>query len=84
MKSFRQVITVLSTAAMISLSSTSLEACFVYDIDGCGYFDDDCCGYADCRECYSLAPAIAIGTLAIAAIIAIAVKDPHGAHSHSH
>lgn len=87
MKTFKQAVVALTAMAMISLSSTSLEACFIYDIDGCGYFDDDCCygyGYTDCRECCNLGPAIALGTLAIVAIIAIAVRDPHGAHSHAH
>lgn len=42
------------------------------------------CGYAECRQCPSLAPAIALGTIALVAIIAVAIQNQDHGHGHSH
>ena len=64
--------------AMIGTSATSLQAdetCV--DMGGCGY--DACCRSS------SLAPAIALGTIALIAIVAVAVQNTSGhTHCHSH
>jgi len=41
------------------------------------------CGYEECCRSTSLAPAIALGTIAIIAIVAVAVQNTSG-HSHCH
>lgn len=41
--------------------------------------------YEECRQCHSWAPAIALGTIAAVAIIAVAVQNRcHGGHGHGH
>ncbi len=50
--------------------------------------DEFCCdtggdGYDQCCRSTSLAPAIALGTIALVAIIAVAVQNTSG-HSHCH
>lgn len=42
-------------------------------------------GYEESRQAHSLAPAIALGTIAAVAIIAVAVQNrSHGGHGHGH
>lgn len=60
-------------------SQNRLEAvCYVTDTGGCGY--------DECRLATNLAPAIALSTVAIVAIIALAVQNSHehSSSSHSH
>ena len=42
------------------------------------------CCYQECRTAPSLAPGIALGAIALAAIIAIAVQNANNDHSHCH
>ncbi len=44
------------------------------------------CGYVDCRRAPCITPAVALGTIALVAIIAVAVQNsrPSTAHAHSH
>jgi hypothetical protein len=75
MKRTRRLIFVL-LAAMAALCSTPSQAAeFCIDNGGCGY--DECCRTS------SLAPAIALGTIALVAIIAVALQNTSG-HSHCH
>lgn len=76
MKNFKRVIASGALAAMI-LSSAPAAAQDCYDSVGG-------CGYEECRRASCLAPAIALGTIALVAIIAIAVQKSHSGHSHSH
>lgn len=47
--------------------------------------DNGGCGYNDCCRTSSLAPAIALGTIALAAVVAVLVQNTSGsAHCHSH
>ena len=47
--------------------------------------DNGGCGYNDCCRTSSLAPAIALGTIALVAIVAVLVQNTSGsAHCHSH
>ncbi len=62
--------------ALISMSAPKLEA-ITYVTDTGGY------AYDESRAVTNLAPAIALATLAIAGIIAIAVQNSHGGSSSS-
>ena len=77
MKRFNRLVALATVVAMFGLSSHSAEA-QVYASDLGGY------GYAESRQSGALAPAIALGTIALIAIIAVALQDSHGGHSHSH
>ena len=41
-------------------------------------------GYEESRQAHSLAPAIALGTIAAVAIIAVAVQNRSHGHAHAH
>lgn len=78
MTSAKKFIFTLAALAMLSTSTNNLRAeeCCI-DNGGCGY--DACCRSS------SLAPAIALGTIAAIAIVAVAVQNTSGhAHCHSH
>lgn len=64
------------TLAAFTLSSQKVEA-VAYVTDTGGY------AYDESRAATNLAPAIALGTVAIVAIIAVAVQNSHHSHSHS-
>lgn len=42
------------------------------------------CGYEECRQAPCLTPAIALGTIALVAIVAVALQDSHSSHGHCH
>lgn len=73
MKFTKKLIALASLMAMLGSSVNADEFCA--DNGGCGY--DECCRTS------SLAPAIALGTIAIVAIVAVAVQNTSG-HSHCH
>lgn len=76
MKLVKKLIASAALLAMLSTSANDLHADeYCVDNGGCGY--ENCC-----RSC-SLAPAIALGTIAIVAIVAVAVQNTSG-HSHCH
>ena len=52
--------------------------CVEYSTDAGG------CGYQECRRAPCIAPAIALGTIALIAIIAVAVQNSHGGGGHDH
>ncbi len=47
------------------------------------YTDTGGCGYEECCRASSLAPAIALGAIAVVAIVAVAVQNTSG-HGHCH
>lgn len=75
MLTFKKMITATLITAMIGISSQNLEA-VSYVTDTGGY------AYDESRAATNLAPAIALGTVAIVGIIAIAVQNSHN-HSSS-
>jgi hypothetical protein len=75
MKFAKRLTFLLATIAMLGTSATSLQADECIDGGGCAY--DACCRSS------SLAPAIALGTIAVIAIVAVAVQNTSG-HSHCH
>lgn len=78
MKMFKKLVALATLAALIATSAHNLTA-QEYRTDCGGY------GYEQCRRVPSLAPAIALGTIALVAIIAVAVQNSnHHGHHHGH
>ena len=75
MNKFKKVVASETLAAMLFYSAPAQADC--YDTVGG-------CGYEECRRASCLAPAIALGTIALVAIIAIAVQKSHSGHGHGH
>lgn len=76
MKLARKFMFLAATLAMLGTSASSLQA------DEC-CVDNGGCGFDACCRSSSLAPAIALGTIAVIAIVAVAVQNTSG-HSHCH
>lgn len=78
MKFAKKLIASAALMTMLSASGNTLNADeYCVDNGGCGY--DECCRTS------SLAPAIALGAIAIVAIVAVAVQNTSGhAHCHAH
>ncbi len=81
MKTIKKIIAVATFVGMIATSSRSLMAQDIAEV--CETAGG--CGYEQCRRVPSLAPAIALGTIAVVAIVAVAVQNSnhHSSHSHS-
>jgi hypothetical protein len=76
MKGMKKIVAYLTLFGMCALSSSKgLAQEYCVDNGGCGY--DECCRTS------SLAPAIALGTLALVAIVAVAIQNTTG-HAHCH
>lgn len=78
MKSFQKIVAATAVVAMMGMGSAHAER-YASTTGGCGY--------NECRTAPCLAPAIALGTIALIAIIAVAVSNSgsgSGSHSHSH
>jgi hypothetical protein len=75
MKFLRRLVAATVVSAMVM--STSVNAAEYYD--NCGG-----CGYEECRRAPCIAPCVALGVIALAAIIAVAVQNSSCDHSHSH
>ena len=75
MKHLKKLIALAATAAMFSCQSASAAN-----------YSSDCggCGYEECRQSPCLTPAIALGTIALVAIVAVALQDSHSSHGHCH
>lgn len=78
MKMFKKLV---ALATLVALIGTSAHNLFAQECrTDCGGY-----GYEQCRRVPSLAPAIALGTIALVAIIAVAVQNSsHHEHGHSH
>jgi hypothetical protein len=78
MKSLKSAAILVTLTALISISARNLTA-QEYQTDCGGY------GYEQSRRVPSLAPAIALGTVAIVAIVAVACQNNgHSSHAHAH
>lgn len=75
MKTLKKLITIAMLMAMVGTSSSVKAEEIYYDTGGCGW--------EDCREAPCLTPAIALGAIALVAIIAVAVQNSHH-HGHGH
>lgn len=90
MKTLKKSVALATLIAMFATSASSVSAdeygndagyCenAEYCTDTAGY------GYEDCCRAPQIGPAIALGAIALAAIIAIAVQNSsHSGHGHSH
>lgn len=77
-KSLKSICIHLTLVALIGISARNLTA-QEYQTDAGGY------GYEQSRRVPSLAPAIALGTVAIVAIVAVACQNNgHSSHAHGH
>lgn len=76
MKFAKRFMALAAVMAMLGTSASNIQA------DEC-YADNGGCGYDECCRTSSLAPAIALGAIAIVAIVAVAVQNTSG-HSHCH
>jgi hypothetical protein len=77
MKHLKKFITLSLLSALFTAQTHTLAA------DDCAVYTSGC-GYTRCRECPSLTPAIALGAVALVAIIAVAVQNTKHKHSHCH
>lgn len=77
MKNLKKMIALLTAVAVFTAFNHHVEAECTYVTDAGGY------AYDECRAVTNLAPAIALGTVVIVAIIAIAVQNSHDRHSSS-
>jgi len=86
MKISKKIILLSSIMAILGTSTPSLQA---DQYDACCEATPCCvedagCGYDQCCNSSSLAPALALGAIAVVAIIAVAVQDSGGHHHHGH
>lgn len=74
MKKFlKKICAVLTLTAMVTSGSAHANDC---------YNDAGGCGYQECRRAPCIAPCIALGAIALAAIIAIAIQNSSCDHGH--
>ncbi|MEC7838402.1 MAG: hypothetical protein VX777_00010 [Chlamydiota bacterium] len=73
MKLVKKLCSIVTLAAMAVSGSASAD-CY----DDCGG-----CGYEECRRAPCIAPCVALGAIALAAVIAIAIQNSSCDHSHS-
>lgn len=71
----KKLIALCSCAALLACQTGNAE---LYESDTGG------CGYMECRQTPCLTPAIALGTIALVAIVAVALQDSHSSHGHCH
>ena len=76
MKSLKKAVATLTTVAMLLPIAQGLNA------EECYYAGGNC--YQECRSAPCVAPAVALGAIALAAIIAVAVQRSNGDHGHCH
>lgn len=80
MAGFKKLIALTVATALFGLLTARAEAA-TYSTDASG------CGYEECRTAPALAPYIAVGAIALAAVVAVAVQNSHAGStrsSHSH
>lgn len=77
MSLFKNAAALIALIALLCASTPQVEA-ITYVTDTGGY------AYDDARAVTNLAPAVALGTVAIVGIIAIAVQNSHDSSSSSH
>lgn len=70
----KRAISAVTVSAMLLCSTASANECY----DTCGG-----CGYEECRRAPCIAPCVALGAIALAAIIAVAIQNSSCDHSHN-
>jgi hypothetical protein len=75
MKTFKGIVTLFTFFAFMTFLTQPIQAEVTYVTDAGGY------AYDEARASTNLAPAIALGTVVIVAIIAVAVQNSHDSSS---
>ena len=75
MKTIKKMVSLAIATAVFCSNPSPLEAQACYTGG---------CGYQECRTCPSMTPAIALGAVALVAIIAVAVQNTNTKHGHCH
>lgn len=73
MNKFKKLVSLLALSAMVFANSAHSTEYY----DNCGG-----CGYEECRRAPCIAPAVALGAIALAAIIAVALQNSSCHHGH--
>lgn len=76
MNHFKKLIALFTCLALLANQSTEAAELNQSNTGGCGYIE--------CRQSPCLTPAIALGVIALVAIVAVALQDSHGSHGHCH
>jgi hypothetical protein len=74
----RKLKNMVALATLLAMFGTSAGNAQEYITDAGGY------GYQESRTAPSIAPAIALGTIAIIAIVAVALQNRSHSHGHGH
>jgi hypothetical protein len=89
MKGLKKIVIFSTIIGALGLSGQKCDAWFWngggYGYDGANVQMTNAggCGYAECCRAPSVIPAIALGTIALVAIVAVAVQNQgHGNHGH--
>lgn len=86
MNPFRKFVA-LAAALALSLSAhlpVNADTCIDEDIEECYCADTGGYGYESCRKAPCIAPTIALATLALVAIVAVAVQNSGHGSGHCH
>lgn len=76
MNIINKILIVSTLFLMVSTPSLQAQSCYSSSTGGCGY--------VECRRAPCITPAVALGTIALVAIIAVAVQNSSGnAHAHN-
>jgi hypothetical protein len=70
----KKLVATTALAVMVVSSSAIADDCY----DTCGG-----CGYEECRRAPCIAPCVALGAIALAAIIAVAIQNSSCDHAHN-
>ena len=69
---------IAATSLLITMISTSCLHSAEYCTEVAG------CGYEECKSAPCLTPAIALGAIALVAIVAVAIQNSDKGHCHGH
>ena len=76
MNLLKKALITATIAVNLGFSTLNAQACYSSSTGGCGY--------VECRRAPCITPAVALGTIALVAIIAVAVQNSGGVSSHAH
>ena len=76
MNTLKKLVAITTVAAILSSPSNADAQVYQTGVGGCGY--EECCTSP------SIAPAVALGTIALIAIVAVAVQNSSHGHGHGH
>lgn len=74
----------VATLMAVMIGCPALHAQNCYPTANCYSSSTGGCGYVECRRAPCITPAVALGTIALVAIIAVAVQNSQGRGVHAH